>query len=189
MHCCPACRSKQVIVADTFTSISNSYLGPTAWSSQRSLVLAAPLAWLVLLMCFPRHLASPGARVSVAAVIGLSSTLPQRCCSAGLPDGAQPVQTAGAGIDSSSTWTSRHRAADQHCGVWLQLPRECGGGVCTSWSTDPHRAHSAPLPATVVLPAAARAAWQQAELGPDACGLRRPSRSVLLGHAPVVEAL
>ena len=63
---------RQVIVADTFTSISSSYLGPQAWCSSRSLVLLAT-GLLVLLMCFPRNL-SALERVSVAAVLGFIYT-------------------------------------------------------------------------------------------------------------------
>eukprot|EP00775_Hariotina_reticulata_P008954 gene8954-9130_t len=61
-----------VIVADTFTSISSSYLGPQVWCSHRSWVLLAT-GLLVLLMCFPRNL-SALERVSVAAVLGFFYT-------------------------------------------------------------------------------------------------------------------
>lgn len=50
----------QVIVADTFTSLSSLYLGPAALLSQRRVVLLLAGA-LATLMCLPRNLQALGA--------------------------------------------------------------------------------------------------------------------------------
>jgi hypothetical protein len=50
----------QVIVADTFTSLSRQYLGPDAWFSQRPVVVLTA-GTLAMLMCFPRNLSALGA--------------------------------------------------------------------------------------------------------------------------------
>lgn len=56
----------QVIVADTFTSLSAQNLGPDAWLSQRPVVLLCT-GVLVTLMCFPKNLSALGE--GLAAVI------------------------------------------------------------------------------------------------------------------------
>jgi hypothetical protein len=53
----------QVIVADTFTSLSTQYLGPEAWLSQRPVVVLTA-GTLAMLMCFPRNLSALGALYS-----------------------------------------------------------------------------------------------------------------------------
>eukprot|EP00878_Enallax_costatus_P040063 GHUV01046040.1.p1 GENE.GHUV01046040.1~~GHUV01046040.1.p1 ORF type:complete len:290 (+),score=37.00 GHUV01046040.1:273-1142(+) len=47
----------QVVVADTFTSISTMHLGPDVWCSHRMWLLLA-VGLLLLPMCFPRHLSA-----------------------------------------------------------------------------------------------------------------------------------
>lgn len=49
----------QVVVADTFTSLSVMHFGPEAWISHRVWLLLA-VGLLLLPMCFPRHLSALG---------------------------------------------------------------------------------------------------------------------------------
>lgn len=49
----------QVVIADTFTSLSVMHFGADAWSSQRSLLLLA-VGLLLLPACFPRNLQAMG---------------------------------------------------------------------------------------------------------------------------------
>jgi hypothetical protein len=52
----------QVVVADTFTSLSVMHLGPDAWLSQRAVLLLV-VGLLLLPCCFPRNLQAMGEQI------------------------------------------------------------------------------------------------------------------------------
>jgi hypothetical protein len=72
-------RSLQVVVADTFTSLSAMHLGPDAWLSQRAVLLLV-VGLLLLPCCFPRNLQAMGEQCPVVSVIKLWHQQVFYCC-------------------------------------------------------------------------------------------------------------